>query len=179
MKKLIFFFLLFCSSATLGSNTKYSDDVAREQVDLVELNHFYDEQGRLVFDQLIFYDWAERARLIPQFETRFGLDNAEAQKREGFEVLFDVKSIDQQFGVRYQVRAWRLVKNPNQIPQRDWENGGYSCFWQDGEQFRHIYAKAFRETWLQYDIELVEREYFPKEKRKELMTIEKRHQKKK
>jgi hypothetical protein len=26
-------------------------------VDLVELNHFYDENGRLVFDQVIFYDW--------------------------------------------------------------------------------------------------------------------------
>lgn len=28
-----------------------------DRCDLVELNHFYDEQGRLVFDQVIFYDW--------------------------------------------------------------------------------------------------------------------------
>jgi hypothetical protein len=34
------------------------DDVARESVDLIELNHFYDEHGRLVFDQTIFYDWS-------------------------------------------------------------------------------------------------------------------------
>lgn len=34
------------------------NDVARESVDLIELNHFYDEQGRLVFDQVIFYDWS-------------------------------------------------------------------------------------------------------------------------
>lgn len=32
--------------------------LVRERVDLVEVNHFYDEQGRLVFDQVIFYDWS-------------------------------------------------------------------------------------------------------------------------
>jgi hypothetical protein len=30
----------------------------RESCSLVELNHFYDEQGHLVFDQIIFYDWS-------------------------------------------------------------------------------------------------------------------------
>lgn len=110
-------------------------DVCREQVDLIELNHFYDEQGRLVFDQDIFYNWTD------------GAD-------------------------RYDVKAWRLVKNTNQIPQRDFENGGYSCFWNDGEQTRHIYAKAFKETWTQYDPELIEREYLPKEKRKEFKTVQ-------
>ena len=34
--------------------------VLRESVDAIELNHFYDEQGRLVFDQLIFYEWSRR-----------------------------------------------------------------------------------------------------------------------
>ena len=28
-----------------------------EHVDLIEVNHFYDGQGRLVFDQVIFYNW--------------------------------------------------------------------------------------------------------------------------
>ena len=110
------------------------EDVARESVDLIELNHFYDEHGRLVFDQVIFYDWSA----------------ADA---------------------RYNVRAWRLVKNPAQLPQRDWTGGGYTALWQDGEQIRHIYSKSIRETWTQYDPELVEREYLPKEKRKELRTV--------
>jgi hypothetical protein len=43
--------------------------------------------------------------------------------------------------------------------------------WQDGEQIRHIYSKSIRETWTQYDPELVEREYLPKERRKELRTV--------
>jgi hypothetical protein len=35
-------------------------DVLRDTCDLVELNHFYDEHGRLVFDQIIFWDWSDR-----------------------------------------------------------------------------------------------------------------------
>lgn len=116
------------------------DEVYREAVDLIELNHFYDEQGRLVFDQVIFYDWSEG---------------------------------------RYNVQAWRLVKNHNQLPQRDWASAvtgvpaGYSAMWQDGEQIRHIYSKSIRETWTQYDPELLEREVLPKERRKELRTTQK------
>lgn len=33
-------------------------DISVERVDLVELNHFFDDQGRHVFDQVIFYDWS-------------------------------------------------------------------------------------------------------------------------
>lgn len=119
-----------------------TDGFARESVDLIELNHFYDEHGRLVFDQVIFYDWS----------------SSEA---------------------RYNVRAWRLVKNPNQLPVQEWIKDAitgtskrtYVCTWQDGEQARQIHSPATRETWTQYDPELVEREYLPKEKRKELRTV--------
>jgi hypothetical protein len=33
--------------------------VIRERVDLIELNHFVDEDGREVFRQVIFYDWSK------------------------------------------------------------------------------------------------------------------------
>jgi hypothetical protein len=100
----------------------------------MEVNHFYDEQGRLVFDQVIFYDWA------PEHS-------------------------------RYNVRAWRLVKNPAQLPERDWRDGGYLAVWQDGEVLRRVRAASMRETWTQYDPELVEREYLPKERRRELRAV--------
>lgn len=35
---------------------------AAEQVDLIELNHFFDENGRHVFDQVIFYRWSDAHR---------------------------------------------------------------------------------------------------------------------
>jgi hypothetical protein len=60
-----------------------TDAVLRDSVDLTEVNHFYDEHGRLVFDQIIFYDWSASDS-------------------------------------RYNVRAWRLIKHPSQLPQRDW-----------------------------------------------------------
>ena len=109
------------------------EDVASEQVDLVEVNHFYDDQGRHVFDQVIFYDWAEGHS-------------------------------------RHMVRAWRLVKNPAQLPQRNWKDGSYTALWHDNETLRKVQAKSMRESWTQYDPELVEREYLPKEKRKALQV---------
>lgn len=124
-------FLLPLPLVSLGIAPR--EDVVRDRVDLIELNHFYNEHGQLVFDQIIFYDWCSAA-------------------------------------ARFQVRAWRMVKSPSQLPQRDWQRGGWSALWQDGDQTRLIYASAFRETWTQYDPELVEREYLPKERRKELRT---------
>lgn len=35
-----------------------TEPVRREHVDLIELNHFVDDQGREVFRQVIFYDWS-------------------------------------------------------------------------------------------------------------------------
>jgi hypothetical protein len=135
------------------------DDVARESVDLAELNHFYDEHGRLVFDQVIFYDWGPpyTGPITDDAQTRFVDESApEPVKNENW---------------RYQVRAWRLVKNPNLLPIRDWTTGGYRSIWQDGEQVRDIRAKSFRETWTQEDPELIERRFLPKEKRRELLPV--------
>jgi len=105
-----------------------------DRVDLVEINHFFDEQGRLVFDQLIFYDWC-------------AVQN------------------------RYNVRDWRLLKSPAQIPVRNWKDRDYVAVWHDFKErdvLRKVVAKMIRETWTQYDPELVEREFLPQEKRREL-----------
>jgi hypothetical protein len=105
-----------------------------DRVDLVEINHFYDEQGRLVFDQLIFYDWSAVEK-------------------------------------RYNVRAWRLLKSPAQIPVRNWKDKDYVAIWHDSKErdvLRKVVAKMIRETWTQYDPELLEREFLPQEKRREL-----------
>jgi len=111
--------------------TAPQSDLSCEQVDLVELNHFFDDQGRHVFDQMIFYDWSPEQN-------------------------------------RYQVRAWRLLKSASQQPRHDWERDLYVATWQDGDLFRKVLAKAMKETWTQHDPELAEREYLPKEMRREL-----------
>jgi len=109
-------------------------DVAVEEVDLIEVNHYYDEHGRLVFDQLIFYDWCDRSG-------------------------------------RFQVRAWRLLKKPEQMPRRNWRTGHYTAIWKDGDVLRKVRSKAISESWTQHDPELAERRHLAKEKRRDLLRI--------
>ena len=47
------FMLLFC--VTVAGRVS-SDGTLSECVDLIELNHFYDRQGKHVYDQVIFYE---------------------------------------------------------------------------------------------------------------------------
>ncbi len=49
------FFLLMCVSFS-GWNS--GDSLIMERVDLIELNHFYDRQGKHVYDQVIFFERA-------------------------------------------------------------------------------------------------------------------------
>lgn len=70
----------------------------------------------------------------------------------------------------YVVRAWRIVKSPSQLPQKDWKNGGYSVVWEDADIIRHVRATEFRETFLQHDPETADREVWPKELRRELTS---------
>ncbi len=44
----------------LLSIVPHDPGILRESHDSVELNHFYDEHGRLVFDQVIWWDWSCR-----------------------------------------------------------------------------------------------------------------------
>jgi hypothetical protein len=53
------------SIACCGANPVATEVVDR--VDLIEVNHLYDQQGRHVIDQLIFYDWDQVAR---RFQVR-------------------------------------------------------------------------------------------------------------
>lgn len=110
------------------------ENVVADRVDLIEINHFYDEHGRLVFDQIIFYDWSPADS-------------------------------------HYHVRAWRLLKSPAQLPARDWSQGDFSTVWHDGDVLRKVRSEAIRESWTQYDPELIEREFLPKDQRRELRKL--------
>src|SRR6056297_3593218 len=55
-----------CVLAVSGLNTPDGPaDQGTVRVDLIELNHFLDDEGREVFRQLIFYDWSpEQQRFL-------------------------------------------------------------------------------------------------------------------
>jgi len=110
------------------------EDVMESHVDVIEINHFYDDNGRLVFDQIIFYDWCNE-------------------------------------NCRYDVRAWRLIKSPSQMPTKNQKTGKYEAVWQDGDILRKVRCASVRETWTQYDPELLERDILPKDQRRELTKL--------
>ncbi len=114
--------------ATISGNGVRELSSGKQRVDLIELNHFIDDQGREVFRQIIFFDWSATHH-------------------------------------RYHVRAWRLVKDASQLPQRNWEPSGYQCTWHDDNQLRQVWAPSFRETWSQIDPERANRELLPEDQR--------------
>ena len=54
------FALCLTVASTLGANSM--EDVKCDNVDLIEVNHYFDSNGKHVFDQLIFIDWCNRSR---------------------------------------------------------------------------------------------------------------------
>lgn len=71
---------------------------------------------------------------------------------------------------RFQVRAWRLIKSESQFPRRDHRSGTWLVRWHDDGTMREVTASSQRETWTQYDPELVERANLPQEQRLDLST---------
>ncbi len=53
----LLFPLVMCASGVSSQSP-----VVREQVDLIEVNHFHDDTARLVLDQVIFYQWSATQR---------------------------------------------------------------------------------------------------------------------
>jgi hypothetical protein len=69
---------------------------------------------------------------------------------------------------RFQVRAWRLIKSESQWPRRRYPAQDFLVRWHDDGVLREVTSEARRETWTQYDPELIEREYLPQDQRIDL-----------
>jgi hypothetical protein len=72
---------------------------------------------------------------------------------------------------RFQVRAWRLIKTESQLPRRDYRQGNWLVRWHDDGVLREVTAASRRETWTQYDPELIERENLPQDQRLDLSPV--------
>ena len=110
-----------------------TDGATSDAVDVLEVNHVYDDCGREVLTQLI------------------GWEKSEAPC--GFSVVF-----------------WRLMKEDDRgmSPQFSQATQSYTSEWYDGEVLRRVKAKKRWERWLQYDIEMFDRNIHPKQNRREL-----------
>ena len=150
-----------------------------DSVKMVELNHFYDEHCRLIFDQFLFYDiypghgetlivreWrlAKTGRKEYTFEERV-VKEAEAQaeylKANKMNTLPEHMS-DNKFWEPEWVGDpdFQFNYHPNHIIMIDRSSGpGYDPV------KRKIYFQTFSESWTQYDPELINREIVSKDKR--------------
>lgn len=81
--------------------------VTIDQVDMIEYNHFFDEQGRHVFDQLIFYDWSPREQRYHVRDWRMIKEPSQFPYRDPRRDLYLVTWQDGQ--VLRQVRA-RIIR---------------------------------------------------------------------
>lgn len=135
------------------------DTAVRESVDVVEVNNFFDQDGKYVFTQLIFRDWCEAAdchqirawrmvkpRQTPPIEQPFVDEISEVAKCD---------------------LRWRSFATHGPMLPRELD-GKFVCHWLDGEVERVITARECRETYTVHDPEVSERESLPKEKRAEL-----------
>ncbi|QDV22860.1 hypothetical protein [Aureliella helgolandensis] len=50
--------IVFPLLVSTSGHAPYSRGELRERVDLIELNHRYDDLGRHAYDQVIFYEWS-------------------------------------------------------------------------------------------------------------------------
>lgn len=159
-----FLLSIFMVSGILASDGIHRDaGIAYQSFDLVELNHFYDGDGKLVFDQLIFYRW-----------QKYSID-AEELISTGIPGLDPIKKQIKDSGYRYQVMAWKLVNNKSMLDSlhKDINTGLYSMSWNDGDTFRVIKFPAFKESWTQHDPEIEERKFLDKDLRPDLLKLKK------
>ncbi|OUT59730.1 MAG: hypothetical protein CBB71_09335 [Rhodopirellula sp. TMED11] len=130
-------FLFTCLILLVGSDaapagsppsSTFEEPPAQAEVDLIELNHFLDDTGREVFQQIIFYDWSRHDRQL-------------------------------------EVRAWRLVKQPSQLPRRLRDDSGYRVRWRDKGKVREVVSTSLRETFSRQDPERENRRLVPENER--------------
>lgn len=64
---------------------------------------------------------------------------------------------------RFDVRDWRLLKSESMIPMA--KRGHFFIRWHDDGLLREVTALSRRESWTQYDPELLERDHLHQEER--------------
>lgn len=136
-------FAIILLAALLSTSPR--EIVVTDSVDLCEHNFFYDSSAKLIFEQLIFYDFNAK-------ENRYDVVAYGLIRGRG--------------DLNYKGKSFIPYYN-NQ--RRQWES-----LWMDGVILRRVTAVAFQRTWLQYDPEHAARFVQPENQRRGLSSILKR-----
>jgi len=154
--------------------------VVEDHVDLIEVNHVYDENGVISLDQIILWDYnyspitkklefvvVAWCNLSPKL-YREQLSRQERIKRQ------------EKFNGRWIKKYGRHFPAPNINPNFIWRVG---CPRYDHERklwfivetksgiIRKIYGTGFKESWTQYDPEIENKDILPSTKRRQLQWV--------
>lgn len=82
--------------------------VVEDHIEVAEINHFYDEQGRLVFDQIIFYEDNRRANRLDIVDWRLIKDEniIPIRNNNGFSAIWYDNGTFRKLNVREVRTSW-------------------------------------------------------------------------
>lgn len=141
------------------------DGYVHDHVDVVEINHYYDERGGLVLDQAVYYDWSPAKKEYVARDWRLIKNGREQVSEE--ELKERSRKMPEIDGVKVPYTPTWIGHKMVPVKQRDGPYR-YMAVWQDGRTPRKVTCDSVRETWTQYDAEIVNRAIFSKEERKGL-----------
>jgi len=134
--------------------------VVEDHFDMVEINHLYNDNGNLVLDQIIYWDWeGDNFHVVdwrPIKDGRETLTSKEYNIRKNQQPMF---------------RGERLPVVPKwvgsqMVPVK--RDNIYRVIWWDGNVLRKVTCDVLMTTWTQNDPELEDRELWPKIRRRGL-----------
>jgi hypothetical protein len=73
--------MMYLVALALLSIVPVGDDVLRDRCDLAEMHNFYDEHGRLIFTQLVWWSWNPREHRMDCIDWRLCKQPAQIPER--------------------------------------------------------------------------------------------------
>jgi hypothetical protein len=158
-----------CTLILLLMSLNPTSDVIRDEVDIIEINHFYGEDCSPMHDAILFweYEWYGKKRIV---DWRIIRDHRiRMTEQEWSDFCGEWRKItggnppDDFFNPS--VRTKYVCKD---LVPRKTVDGYYVLTWMDGCLLRQVIAKAFYETWTQVDAEQVDAQIYPHNTRRKL-----------
>lgn len=143
--------------------------ILEDKFDKVEINHFYDVDGKFVYDQIIWYDWDYEFNQHKVVSWKLVKDSRtdkpeNIRGREEWEKRFEKDPDILPFNPIF------FGDDPI-IPRLDRRTNTYKSIFYHNDFLHKVESKYKSETWTQYDPELVDREFYDKSKRPDLKSI--------
>ncbi len=127
-----------------ASNNHY--EIIRDEVDIQELNGYYDKSGKLVLEQIVYWDYC--------------IEKRKTKDCNGFTNVYEC--------LEKKVVDWRLFKTKNQIPIKDHKTGKFIARFRDEEVYREVVSDIFYKSSTLNDVEVCNRFKYPVNCRRKL-----------